>query len=147
MNRLIMLCFALLLLTSCSLLRRKNSAVVAEQAERQEKSVAKGKQVVFIRDSTEDNFIVEIIPNGTFNYSLKDGFIGKGSSVKMKGKGSRVVDILAKTKLENTHQLAEQNTVKNRKTETVGRNVPTYLIWLIPIIIFGLWLRHKVRRR
>lgn len=153
MSRFVYLIAIVCLFSSCSLFKTKKSYQATDVLNKQDFDIRNEQQLLVIRDSLQEDFVVEIVPLGIFSYSLNKGFRGSGSSIKMIGRKNGTMDVLEKINLANVHQQLEKRTATKNTTNTVIKrkdfrfSIGFYLLLLCAILATLIWLWKKYRKR
>ena len=159
MNKLIYMLVIAGLLTSCNILKRQfknkieHSAVATLLTDHEQKNSLQEHKLLVIRDSLKEDFIVEIIPDGIFSYSINDGFKGAGLAIKMKGSRSAALQVMKKNESVSSSQYSEQTAAREQKKETaderegfrLGINIYYLLFGLIGIGLLWLWWKYRTK--
>lgn len=157
MNRLMYALIIACLFTACSIFKRQfknkseRSSVATILSGHEEKNNIQENKLLVIRDSLQEDLIVEIIPDGIFSYSIKEGFKGTGLSIKMKGKRNGRLEILKKDELATNAQQLDYKAIQERETEIVDKrgrfkldiNFSYVLTGLIGIGLLWLWWKYR----
>lgn len=159
MNRGICLVAIVCMLSGCGLFKRqleseqKRSSSSAELLSSKEKNISKERHVFTIRDSTQEDLVVEIVPNGPFSYSFGNGFKGTATTIKLRGKRTGSAQILGRTDLANTQQQVRQSTSQKKETESLSKSRlfkfdMRFFLLLISVILIGLlWVWWRCKRK
>lgn len=145
-----------LLLSSCSVLkniRQERSGHTAESSSKTSQSsdissVLRRGRVLVLRDSSDQQFMTEIIPSGPFHYSPAEGFTGTASSVRISGRlksSSSQRDSLntvqtTKTSLKSDSSGKQKSkSTRSAKTKQVEKKGWTSYWWvgLVGIVVIG----------
>ncbi len=155
MNRLICLITLAGLLSGCGIVKTKKLIQLTDVSSNWETLTKKEQQLLIIRDSTREDMVVEIIPIGNFSYSLKDGFKGSGSAIKITGRKGSNMEVLENTNSNAIYQQAEKKNVIKTTTDKVvkhgGLKFRAVLYGLLALVVcvplLWIWLKNYRRSR
>lgn len=110
-----------------------------------------GTEIISLSDSSDHAYRVNIYPQDTFSFSIREGFKGKASKLEIKGIVRQVVSLVEEKVLAEEKQdyskLSQVN--KIRKEEASGekvmkkKNVGWNWIWICLVaagMIVGIWV-------
>ena len=140
--------FPLILVTSCSVFQGrkvlKMDSVQVNKSLRSKKwavdSLSTGFHSLTLFDSTSAEYIAEIFPEGTFSFSVQNGFTGTAKNIVLKGAMKRTIK--SKDSLENhlhlksSGQINDRNEVKLSATSKTIEKSAADLSWIaIPVLL------------
>ncbi len=156
--------FLLISIVSCSVIKSKYSEKTDSLSRREESrsqqlslsNTLQQQRVKIFSDSSGEEYQTEIIPDGPFQYSAKNGFSGKALRVLIRGslravsltKDSSATVSGQKADLKSTAAEKQLNQVSSQtKSKEVTRNRPGMVFLLVVFVIIGVLLFLYVKYR
>ncbi len=123
---------------------RSQSALSLSETLVREKS--SGNHLSILRDSINEELMVEIFPTGFFTYSADSGFRGSAVAIKMKKNLKEGAEQITKDETQHAASFSEQKLADQHQQETSNKHkylnfsIGFYGCFLILIIGIALWL-------
>ncbi len=128
--------------------RSQSALSLSETLVREQSS---GNHLSILRDSVNEELMVEIIPTGFFTYSADSGFRGSAVAIRMKKNLKEGAEQITKDETQHATSFSEQSLADQHKEETLSKHENLkfsmgfygYLLILIICIAFWFWWRRR----
>jgi|GEM_PF-2259773 len=143
-----------LLLSSCASFKQQKKQNHEEQYRStehrrlQESGRKKERQSLLMRDSLHEDMVMEVYPNGYFEFTVNEGFKGHASALKLVRRINKVHDQTQEKQADSLYRHSV-NTAATRK-ETEKRSASQRFTWqwnlgyaAVAMVLFLAWWRYK----
>lgn len=144
-----------LLLSSCAGLKQLNRQTsdqrynAAEHTNRQESGRKKDQQSLLLRDSLHENMVMEIYPDGYFEFTVNEGFKGQASALKLTRRINKIHHLAQEKEADSLYRQSvstaavKKETVKHAASRRFTGQWNTGWYAALALILLFAWWYYK----